>query len=159
MDANTEKFWVIQVIPKNGPRGYIIDKPGTLIMATGICADTKRFYDFGEAERFIKNNRLNNKGNRAYARDSDELMNMKEAGLKTIDQIENETGAELVFIENEVGQRLCHNSRTGQYYFSNVKVGYCVWHNHAAIEKMAENLGKDMNMVLSVKKVKNVSKD
>lgn len=159
MPASTDKFWVIQVIPNRGPRGYILDKPGALKMATAICGDTKRFYDFGEAEQFIKDSRLNNNGNRAYARDSDELMNMKEAGLKTIDQIESETGAELVYIENEAGQRLCYNSQAEQYYFSHVKVGFCVWQNHAAIEDMALNLGKDMNMVLSVKKVNQLPKE
>ena len=111
--------YVIQVITKAGKKGYVFDsKDGLMVIVDGITAEVTIFDSFDEAKKFIRNHKLERKFKFAFAKDFQSLIDEKEKGLVS------NLGEDLFYIENELGEKMCYDTKNQSTSFKNARSGF-----------------------------------
>ena len=125
-----DSFFVIQVILKNGQRGFLFDSPDGIKISVGaITGDATQFTTYEEATDFIRKRKIEKSGARAYAKSIEAIIQEKTEGLKIV-----APDMELFFVENELGEKLFYDSKTGRYFFKNGEVGFPCWNKRKELE-------------------------
>ncbi len=124
------KFWVIQLIAKDGPTGWVISNPPELLIVEEYVTNITRFDSWESANMFVKDNKLNQENVIVKIYSNEEIMEMKIPGIKPLQ-------GSLYYLETEKGEKCC-NSSGGDYYFKRTDVGYCVWQDPSHITPLRD---------------------
>lgn len=120
-----EKFYYIKLInTRSGERGFVTENnKGEVLLSDQFNQVTKQFPTYQEAQKYIREHKLERKGMTAHIRDNDDLMreaNMPNSGItnmKRVDQYKD-----VYVLVNDKGQRCFFDSQKG-YYFKDGEVG------------------------------------
>ena len=115
-----DKFYVIKIINRGGQRGYLVDSPKGIMIADGITGEITQFKTSEEAQKFIRDRKIERGGIKAYIRDNDDLMKEEAKSLTTL-------SVDAFYIENEDGEKVFFDGKHQGYYFDKSDVGYCLW--------------------------------
>lgn len=120
-----ENFYYIKLInTRSGERGFVQeDNKGEIIIADQFTQITKQFPTYQDAQKYIRENKLERKGMTAHIRDNDDLI--REAGLPNsgMNNIKRaDSYKEVYVLVNEIGQRCFFDSKEG-YYFKDGEIG------------------------------------
>lgn len=141
-----EKFFCIKLINKNGERGYVIDAPeGIMIAKGGIVSGIARFETYSDAQKFMREHKLENNQVKAYIRDNNDLIRDEMgSGAAPIE-------SDVFYLENENGEKAFYDTKQGGYYFKKGEVGFPVWET----EKQCRDFIKvmDFPFAINVKKI------
>ncbi len=152
-----DTFYVIKLIAPNGNRGYVFDSPdGIMLVVGGIHANITQFPSFRDARNFIREHKMEKKGNRAYIRTNQDL----------IDEESNSPGIspaqeEVFYVGNDEGMRMFYDSKTGQYFFRMQDVGFCCWRKQdlETLSKQVEDINKELpDLKVEIKSMANHKK-
>ncbi len=152
-----DTFYVIKLIARGGNRGYIgVFPDGIKICIGGYDSNVKQFSTFEEARAFIKVNRLEKKGVKAYIRSNQDLIDEKESGIRPIRPEEGE----MYYVENEHGAKIHFDPAKNEYFFGMQGVGFCCYREQDLIglRKMLDGINKDMGMKAEIKKMSELPK-
>lgn len=150
-------FYCIKLINKHtGSRGYVIDSPKGIQVAEKFVSDCVRFPTYQEAQKFMRDNKLERGGITAYIRDNQDVMKEGEAsGLVKV-----ESDQPIYFIENEIGQKLFYDTKEDGYYFSDEDIGYCCWYDIPTADKFVEAYKKSYpSLVMIIKEITKPTKN
>lgn len=120
-----ENFYYIKLInTRSGERGFVTENnKGEVLLSDEFNQVTKQFPTYQEAQKYIREHKLERKGMTAHIRDNDDLMreaNMPNSGItnmKRVDQYKD-----VYVLVNDKGQRCFFDSQKG-YYFKDGEVG------------------------------------
>lgn len=120
-----ENFYYIKLINvRNGERGFVTENDkGEVLLSDEFNQVTKQFPTYQEAQKYVRENKLERKGMTAHIRDNDDLMreaNMPNSGTKNMKSIDE--NQEVYVLVNEAGQRCFFDSKK-KYYFKDGEVG------------------------------------
>ncbi len=153
-------FFVIQVINKKNQRGYVIDSPeGVNISIGGVTRDVAQFPTHDAAKQFIRDNRIEKSGARAYVRTNEELIALKEPGLGTLENFPEKDN--LVYLESSDGLKCMFNTKGDFYFFRKVDAGFCVWKegaNDPKLQAMVKEFEESTGLTISIKKMSDLPK-
>jgi hypothetical protein len=131
-----DKFYVIKLINRDGTRGYLADKPeGFMVVTGGLHASITQFKTQKEAEKFIKDRKVERQGMKAYIRSNEDLIAEGEDGLISGTSISDNDNC---YLENKNGWKLFYDAKQEGYYFDSPDVGYCIWKTEGDAEKFIE---------------------
>ncbi len=153
-------FYVIKIINKRGERGYLIDSPdGYKIALEAVTGDVANFGTFEEAATFIRKNRLENNGCKAYVLSNEDLLNEKPTGIVNAEQL-GKKKEELYFLETDKGMRLCYYARTQDYYFKKCDVGFVIYQESQlpALKKQVADWSKKLKLSITIRKMSELRK-
>lgn len=143
-------FYVIRMISPSGERGYLFDSKDGIKIITEMRADVTQFQTFDEATAFIREHKLERRGVRAYAIDSNALLDDKLF-------MQGTDGQEVYFIENDAGQKVFFNAKEGVHFFRKADVGFCCWKDDDNLRNMVKEL-EDQNFTVFVKPMSSFKK-
>lgn len=132
-----EVFYYIKLInPKNGQRGFVQeDGKGEVIIADQFHQGTKQFPTYQDAQKFIREHKLERKGMTAHIRDNNDLIReaaMPNSGIKNMKRVEEHQ--DIYVLVNEAGQRCFFDSKDG-YYFKDGEVGACAFFSMEQVDE------------------------
>ena len=122
---STEKFYFLRLInTKNGERGYVCEQRGQILIADQFTQTTKQFPTYQDAQKFMREHKLESKRVTVFILDNDDLI--KEAanplnGIKNMKRADSYK--EIYVLVNPVGQRCFFDTEKGEYYFKDGEVG------------------------------------
>ncbi len=155
-----DNFYVIKIINKRRERGYLIDSPeGFKIALDAITGDVTHFDTFDEAKKFIRENKLENNGNRAYVMSSEDIMAEKPTGIVSAEQMGTKE-EQLYFLETTTGMRLCYHAQTEDYYFKKCEVGFVIYKESQLpkLKKQVAEMEKQMKLTITIRKMSDLKK-
>lgn len=120
-----ENFYYIKLInTRSGERGFVTENnKGEVLLSDEFNQVTKQFPTYQEAQKYIREHKLERKGMTAHIRDNDDLMreaNMPNSGITNMKRVDEHK--EVYVLVNEIGQRCFFDSQKG-YYFKDGEVG------------------------------------
>lgn len=122
-----KKFYCILHIHKNGRRGYIYETLREEIdLSPRFINECKRFSSVGEANSYIKENKLNNGGWNAHVRDEKDIAKEKQKDLRV--------GEGYFRIVNDFGHSAFYDKDKKQYYWKDSEAGCTAWQDEASAE-------------------------
>ena len=126
-------FYCILLINKhNGQRGYVVDSPKGIEMASKFVGDCKTFPTYADAQDFMREKKLERGGITAYIRDNKDIMKEGEHG--------NVHSMKSVFLIGDGKENYLHfNTNPPQYYFRNGQVGAAAWCDLESTNKAIQN--------------------
>jgi hypothetical protein len=132
---NKEKFYYIKLInTRNGERGFVGENPkGEVVISDQFFQATKMFPTYQEAQKYMRENKLERGGVTAHIRDNDDLIReagMPNSGMGNIKRADKD----LYVVVNSVGQRCFFDSEKG-YYFKDGEVGACAWFSEEEVHE------------------------
>lgn len=148
-----DKFYLIFVILKNKNRGFLAFDKGVMSLYQNVNKDLIRFDTFQDATDFIRQNKLNNNGNRAYVKSNEDIMCENKADLLSFPKDTN-----LFYLEDADGRKVMYDSISKGYYLQKKDVEFCCWDIEAAqanVEIFEEHFG----VMLFIKNMKDRNVD
>lgn len=138
-----EKFFCIKLINKNGERGYILDSPeGIMIAKNGVVSNIKQFETYSHAQKWLRENKVENNRCKAYIRDNFDLM--KDENGSGISVLEKEA----YYLENEKGEKLCYDAEQEGYYFKKCEIMYCFFESEKELQEFCEQFEFDVKVII-----------
>ena len=139
MEKKEIAFYCIKLINVNGVRGWLYDsKDGIQIITGGMHANITQFSTQKEAERFIRDRKLERQGTKAYVRTNQDIID--EAAIietKGVFKIKEP----LFSLQNQLGHKLFYDSKKEEYFFKpDVVFGYPAWKNEADATQFVQAL-------------------
>lgn len=143
-----DEFWVIKVINKDGTRGYLMDTPNGLHVITdsGVLGDITQFATYQDAQKFIRERKVERKGVRAYIRDNNDLMKDEFTSMVAI-----LPEKPVYYLENHKGEKLYYEAPKELYYFKNVDVGYPCWYNEKEVREFVKHYKFEQSQIFMIK--------
>lgn len=140
-----DKFYVIEVINKNGESGFIISKPeGIFVSTNGYAIDTTQFNSYEKAEIFKR--KLKGKFKKIIIRRNDYIA----------EKHANPIGEREIFvILNNLGERLFYDARQEGYYFENRETGCCCWFSEQEAKTFIDSVRWVDKPEMTIKKIEN----
>jgi len=122
---STEKFYYIKLInTRNGERGFVCENKGEVLIADQFTQITKQFPSSKDAQKFIREHKLERGGVTTHIRDNDDLIReaaMPNSGMSNIKPANNYK--EVYVLVNDIGQRCFFDTEKSEYYFKDGEVG------------------------------------
>lgn len=116
-------FYVIKVINKDSSRGYIMETPkGIELTYEGELLGIRQFLTYQDAQQFIRDNKIERHGAKAYIRDNNDLMKDNIKGVSSPKQ-------DIWAIIDSDGKYLFFDTKKEEYYFDKREVGQCCWYS------------------------------
>lgn len=118
-----DKFYYIKIInTRSGKRGYVGEKnDGEIIVSYKFFQATKMFPTYQEAQKYIREKKLERSGATCHIRDNEDLMKESQSPFSESDNIKAANG-DVYVIVNELNQRCFFDSEKG-YFFKDGEVG------------------------------------
>ncbi len=128
-------FYVIKLInTRNGNRGYVIDtKDGIELSVGNLDMNITQFETEKQAEKFIRERKLQRGGMTAHIRSNQELLEDEKGNpnLRPAD-------GDIFFIENADGEKLFYDSKDKGYFYKKGEAGYPCWYTMEQITSFIE---------------------
>ena len=127
-------FYCIKLFNGDGTRGWLIDSPDGIKIATGgVVSDITQFETYAEANNFIRERKLERQGVKAYVRTNQELIEEERkdggSGISTADK-------PVYHLENQKDEKCFYDSKIEGYFFKQMgEFGFPVWDDE---EKLIE---------------------
>lgn len=129
-----DKFYVIKLIQPDRKRGYVIDSPkGILISTSGLHPDVTQFPTYSDAYHFIRENKLERKGVKAYIRDNNDLIEEEKSSITP-------ATSNMFYLENDKGEKAFYDAKHEGYYFQNRDAGYCFWDDEEQLKLFLQDM-------------------
>lgn len=137
-----DKFYVIKLISKSGERGYLIDSPKGILVAKELVSDITQFNTYQEAQKFLRDRKIERGGVKAYIRDNDDMI--KDSDIKGGSVLEKV----VYYLENEAGQKCFYDSKFGGYFFESRDVGFCCWETEKQMQDFIDQMKFDEKVII-----------
>lgn len=133
-----EKFYYLKVInSRNGTRGYVGENDkGEVVISDKFFQGTKMFPTYQEAQKFMREKKIERGGVTAHIRDNEDLM--KETQLPGGDTNIKPVSGDVYMVENLSGQKCFFDPKTG-YFFKDGEVGACAWFSEKEVVEFIKN--------------------
>lgn len=120
---STEIFYFLRLInTKNGERGYVCIQNGQIMIADQYVQSVKTFQTYQEAQKFIRENKLEKKGISVFILDNNDLIKEASNPLSGIKNIKPAEGDVYVLV-NPVNQMCFYDTEKSEYYFKDGEIG------------------------------------
>lgn len=147
------EFYCIKLIRNSdGVRGWLIARPsGIEIAVGGVTSDITQFATEQEALKFIKDNKIERGGAKAYVRTNQELMEESiasgEKGISTVSK-----DKPIYHLENQKGEKLFYDSKMEAYYFKQMgDLGFPIWNDEESMRIFVKEYKFEQPMIFMVK--------
>lgn len=139
---NTGKFYYIKLInTRNGERGFVTENnKGEVLISDQFTQTTKIFQTYQDAQKYMREHKLERGGVTAHIRDNDDLIKeaaMPNSGVTNIKRADSYK--EVYVLVNEVGQRCFFDSKDG-YYFKDGEVGAVAFFSMEQVNEFFTNV-------------------
>lgn len=130
-----DNFYYIKLInTRNGERGYVGEnQKGEVIISDQFFQSTKMFPSYQDAQKYMREHKLERKGMTAHIRDNQDLIKEAQLPGSDIKNIKPANGDAYVVV-NSVGQRCFYDPETG-YFFKDGEVGACAWFSEEEVNE------------------------
>lgn len=128
-NCKMDKFYVIQLINKNGQSGWVISRPPEVLLASEYVTDVTRFDSYESANIYAKENKLYDHEALVKIYSNEELMQMTIPGIQPLK-------GTLYYLENDRGERCCQGEIG--FYFKKCEIGYCAWKDPSHITELRD---------------------
>ncbi len=120
-----ENFYYIKLInTRNGERGFVCENnKGEVMISDQFTQTTKTFVTYQDAQKYMREHKLERGGVTAHIRDNDDLIReaaMPNSGITNMKRADSYK--EVYVLVNEIGQRCFFDSQK-RYYFKDGEVG------------------------------------
>lgn len=149
-----DTFYYIKLInTKNGKRGFVGEENGEIVLSELFFQKTKMFPTYQEAQKYMRENKLERGGMTAHIRDNNDLIKEAQMPNSGISNIKPASGDVFVVV-NSIGQRCFYDPQEG-YFFKDGEIGCCAWFS----EKEVNNFINKLNFPFEVKPLKMENKN
>jgi len=149
-----DKFYVIFVILKNKNRGFLAFDKGVMSLYENVNKDLIRFDTFEDATSFIRQNKLNNNGNRSYVKSNEDIMCENKADLLSVPK-----DVDLFYLEDADGQKVMYDNVSKGYFLQKKDVEFCCWESIESAQTNIEIFEKNFGVKLFIKNMKDRNVD
>jgi len=149
METQVE-FYCIKLINRDGTRGWLFDSPdGIKVITDGVNSDITQFENIADANNFIRYQKLERKGVKAFVRTSQELIEEGQklgiAGISTRDK-------PTFHLENQKGEKCFYDSTRDAYCFKPMgESGYPFWESEEDTRAFVKEMDFEQSMIFLVK--------
>ncbi len=128
-----DNFYVIKLInTRSGTRGFVLETEEGISLSDVFIPNNKQFTSKEEANKYVREHKLERKGCIANIWSNDELISDGGVG-KPIDK-------PLFTLVNLQGDNIFYEAAQSGYYFANRDVGYCFWDDKVALQKFISEM-------------------
>lgn len=122
-----KNFYYLKVInSRNGKRGFVCERDGNILISNVLAMDIlKKFDTYQEAQRYMRDNKIERSGVTAHIRDLEDL---KKEGLVS------STKEPVFTVTNDNGDKIFFDNLTENYHFDNKEFGFCIWKTEKDVE-------------------------
>ena len=145
-------LYCIKLIYKDGTRGWLIDRPtGIEICVGGVMSDITLFETEQDANKFIRERKLERSGVKAYVRTNQELLDEVSkdgsAGMSSVP-----LDKPIYHLENQKGEKCFYDSTKEVYFFKTMgEFGFPVWYDEESIRRFAKDMKFQQGAIFMVK--------
>lgn len=144
-----EKFYSIKLISLHG-RGYIMPAKKGYVLSENHCDECMKFPSPKEAFEFIKKNRVEKNGFKAFVRNSDEIESELAKSKASHGLMRGEYK-----IVNEKGENAHYSKKHERYFFHEKEEGCAAWYDKPSVKEFVQKIqGYFPNMKIKARKLK-----